>query len=80
MSQAVAALLFPTITAAVDRAVTTGIAQLCKELGDQAQILPEAKHRISMLEDDLYQNNATLQQYSQIHTAIQKKYIILYTE
>lgn len=42
-----AALLSPTITAAVDRVVAAGISQLRKELGDHAKKLPELEHRLS---------------------------------
>lgn len=66
-AQAVESLLFPIIMLAVNRGAATGIAQLHKELEDQAQRITEAKHRIFMLDDELYQTNATLQQYSQIH-------------
>lgn len=39
MAQAVAALLSPTITEAVDRAVAAGITQLWKEMGEHAKWL-----------------------------------------
>lgn len=41
LAQAVAALLSPTITVVVDRAIAAGITRLRKELGDQAKCLTE---------------------------------------
>lgn len=65
IAQAVAALLSPTITAAVDRAVSTGILQLRKELGEHSQRLIEVEQRISSIEDDQYHMSADMEKYSQ---------------
>lgn len=65
IAQAVASLLSPTITAAVDRAVTAGIDQLRKGLRDHASRLLEAEHHISELEDDLQISQAAAHQASQ---------------
>lgn len=65
IAQAVAALLSPTITAAVDRAVSAGILQLCKELGDHSQRIMEAEQRIFSLEDDQYTMHVTLEKFTQ---------------
>lgn len=46
IAQAVAALLSPTITDAVERAVSAGILQLCKDLGDHSQRIMEAEQCI----------------------------------
>lgn len=64
IAQAVAALLSQTITAAVDRAVATGITQLRKELGDHAKRLSELEHHISDIEDEIHQSQASDQQYA----------------
>lgn len=53
MAQAVAAIISPTITEAVERAVAAGISQLRKELGDQARRILEVKHGVSDLKDEL---------------------------
>lgn len=61
LAQAVAALLSPTITAAVDRALAAGIGQLRNELGDRPKRLSEAGYRISDVEDEV-QNTFTTEQ------------------
>lgn len=53
LSQPVAVLLSPTITAAVDRAIAAGITQHRKEMGDHANRLSELEHHVSDLEDEL---------------------------
>lgn len=58
-------MLSPTITAAVERAVSAGIMQLCKELGDQSQRLTEAEQPISSLEDNQYTMNVALEKFTQ---------------
>lgn len=57
-------LLSPTITTAVDKAVTAGLEQLMKELKEQSQQISEAAHWISTLVDELLQACTTIQQYS----------------
>lgn len=64
MAQAVAALVSPTITAALDRAIAAGIAQLRKEMEDQAKRLSELELRGSDLEDEV-QSSITSDQQSQ---------------
>lgn len=73
IAQAVVALILPTITMAVDAAVSAGMDQLHKEIGKQARRMTETECPISTLEDEVYQNNGTLQQHSQIHAIIQEK-------
>lgn len=50
---------------AVDRAVVADILQLRKELEDLSHRLTEAEQCMSSLEDDQYQNNAAMEQYTQ---------------
>lgn len=64
LAQAVATLLSPTITAAVDRAIAAGITQLIKELGDQAKRPSELELCISDLEDEV-QTSFTSDQQSE---------------
>lgn len=44
LAQAIAALLSPTIMAAVDRAIAAGMTQLKNELGEHAKRLSEIEH------------------------------------
>lgn len=64
IAQAVADLLSPTITAKVDRAVSAGIMQLRKELGEHSQRLTEAEQCISSIEDDQYNMNAAMEKFT----------------
>lgn len=73
IAQAVATLIFPTITTVVDTAMAAYIDQIRKELTDQTRRVTEAECHISVLENELCQNNDTLQQHSQIHAIIQVK-------
>lgn len=62
LAQAVTALLSPTITTAVDRAIAADITQLRKELGYHAKFLSELEHCIFDLEDEIQSSHATEQQ------------------
>lgn len=53
IAQAVATLLSPTITLAVDRAITAGIDQFHSELREHASRLSEAENRISVIEGEI---------------------------
>lgn len=64
--QAVAALLLPTITAAVDRAVSTDNDQIRKELRDHAGRISEAEHHISEMEEEILKSDTAAHQASQI--------------
>lgn len=65
MAQAVAALLSTTITAAKDRAVTSGIDQLQRELREQAGRITEVEKRLSDLEEEAQSSHTTAHQASQ---------------
>lgn len=69
LAQAVAALVSPTITSAVDRAIAVGITQLGKEQGDHPKRLSELEHRMSDLEDEI-QIYIHLSNIRDTHTAI----------
>lgn len=73
MAQAVAALLSPTITAAVDRSVSAGIDQLRRELREQAGRLNEVKHCLSDLEEEAQSSQTAALQASQTQHYILKK-------
>lgn len=64
IAQAMATLLFPTITAAVDRALAAGITQLRKELGDHTKWLSELEHCLYDLEDEVQNTQTSDQQYA----------------
>lgn len=55
IAQAIASLLSPMITAAVESAIHNGIEQLRKELVEHSHRLSEKEQRISFLEDELQQ-------------------------
>lgn len=57
IAKAVADILTPTITATVERAVSAGILLLKKELGEHSTRFNEAEHRLSNLEDEVYQSH-----------------------
>lgn len=65
IAKAVAALLSPTITAAVERAVAEGMQQLRKEIGEHAARLSMAEHRISSMEDDQHNIEGVLERFTQ---------------
>lgn len=67
IAQAVAAILTPTITSAVDRA------EPMKEIGEHSQRLTEAEQRISSLEDEQYQTNAAIEKYTQAQELLHEK-------
>lgn len=58
ITQAVAAILAPTIEASVEKAVRAGVL-LIKELGEHASRLNNAENRISNIEEELHQAQAT---------------------
>lgn len=65
IAQPVAALLSPTITSAVDKAVTAGINQLRRELKEQAGRLNVAEQRIADLEEEPLSTHETTLKASQ---------------
>lgn len=73
IAQAVAALLFPTITAAVDGAASSGIEQLRRELDDHAKRLTEAELHLSDVEDELHQSQLASKQVSQTQQYLLEK-------
>lgn len=73
MAQAVADLLSPTITSAVDRVVTAGIDQLRRELKEQAGRLNVAEQRIADLEEEAWNTHETALQASQTQQYILEK-------
>lgn len=73
MARAVAALLSPKITAAVDRAVAAGITQLRKEMGEHAKFMSELEHHLSDLDDEVQGSQASDQQQTQTQQYILEK-------
>lgn len=73
MAQAVADLFSPTITAAVDRAVTAGIEQLQREIREQAGGLTEVEQHVSDLEEEAQSSQAAAHQASQSQQYILEK-------
>lgn len=65
IAKPVAAHLSPTITEALDRAITVGISQLMQELGNHAKCLSELEHCLSDLEGEVHASHTTDQQYAQ---------------
>lgn len=73
IAQEVAALLSPTITAAVDRAVIAGIDQLRSEIREKEERLSEAERCISDLEEEAQSTQAAALQTSQTQQYILEK-------
>lgn len=73
MAQAVATLLSPTITAAVERAVTAGIDQLWRDIREQAGRLTKIEQHVSDLEEEAQSSQAAAQQASQTQHYILEK-------
>lgn len=79
LAQAVAALLSPMITAAVDRVIAAGITQLGKELGNQAKRLSELEHCLSDLKDEMQSSHTYEQQTRNTQQHIFKNQMTLKT-
>lgn len=73
LAQAVAAVLSPTITAAVDRKNAAGITKFKKELEDQAKCLSELEHHLSDLEDEIQGYHTFKQQAKNMQEYILEK-------
>lgn len=54
IAQTVAAILVPTIFTSVEKAVTAGMQQIKKELGEHASCLNEDEDKIASIEEELY--------------------------
>ena len=65
IAKAVAALLSPTITAAVEKAVAVGMQQLRKEVGELSLRISTAEQRLSSVEDDQYNTHGSMERFIQ---------------
>lgn len=73
IAQAVAALLSPMITASVEKAVDAGMRQVKAQLGEHSTRLHEVEHRLSSLEEEVYQAQATEQAQEKTNQYILQK-------
>lgn len=73
IAQAVAALLSPAVTAAVDKAIAAGISNLRKDLDDHDKCLFELEHHLSDLEDEIQGSQAAEQQFDQTQQYLLEK-------
>lgn len=73
IAEAVAKILKPTITAAVEHAMQQGLLQIRQDIAAHASSLKEAEHRINTLEEDLLEAHAKLSHFNSLTQAMQEK-------